>query len=104
MKKEDIEKAAKKACHIEYDLHLINDSEYHVAKRFFCLGVNWVHINIWHNAEEIPKEHIAIIAIRSDGSCEKVFFTDITRWKSLIKRCGFVQWAYINDLIPNKED
>lgn len=100
MKKEDIEKAAKQTCHIEYDLHLINDSEYHVAKRFFCLGVNWVSINTWHNAEEIPKDHTAILAMNPLGICKKVFFTNSQEWVSLVKRKTFVKWAYIIDLIP----
>lgn len=100
MDKEDIEKAAKDTCHIEYELNLINDSEYHVANRFFCLGVNWVSTNTWHNAEEIPKEHIAILAMNSLGICEKVFFTNPQEWLSLVKRKTFVEWAYIIDLIP----
>lgn len=67
-------------------------------------GARYYINSVWHDSKEIPKYPFAILAIRSDGSCEKVFFTDITRWKSLIKRCGFVKWAYIKDLMPNKED
>jgi hypothetical protein len=70
----------------------------------FIAGADWRINSVWHDSKDIPKESSAILAIRSDGSTEIVYFINILRWRSLIKRCGFVKWAYIKDLIPNKED
>lgn len=91
MDKEDIEKAA-----INYDSRL-------VAFRAFMKGADWRINSVWHDVKDILKESSAILAIRPDGSTEIVYFINLLRWRSLIKRCGFVQWAYIKDLIPNKE-
>lgn len=102
MKREDIEKAAERSTekYVENgDLRGFRGS-YRLG---FIAGADWRINSVWHNSKEIPKFPFAILAIRSDDSIEIVYFTDIDRWKSLIKRCGFVQWAYIKDLIPNKE-
>lgn len=69
----------------------------------FVEGADWRINSVWHDVKDIPKESSAILAIRSDGSTEIVYFINLLRWRSLIKRCGFVQWAYIKDLTPNKE-
>jgi hypothetical protein len=69
----------------------------------FISGADWRINSVWHDVKDIPKESSAILAIRPDGSTEIVYFINLLRWRSLIKRCGFFQWAYIKDLIPNKE-
>lgn len=119
MKKEDIEKAA--INHINnvldstIDCTVINNEEdnYEAGRRdalfdfgsdIFKAGADWRINSVWHDSKDIPKESSAILAIRSDGSTEIVYFINILRWRSLIKRCGFVKWAYIKELIPNKED
>lgn len=73
------------------------------GKALFIAGAKWRINNAWHFIKEIPKEFKAIIAIRQDGSCEKVYFTDLSRWKSLIKRCKIIKWAYLEDLLPMEE-
>lgn len=66
-------------------------------------GARYYINSVWHDVKDIPKESSAILAIRPDDSTEIVYFINLLRWRSLIKRCGFVQWAYIKDLIPNKD-
>ena len=103
MTNKDIEKAAERSTekYVENgDLRGFRGS-YRLG---FVAGADWRINSVWHDSKDIPKESSAILAIRSDGSTEIVFFTKILRWRSLIKRCGFVKWAYIKDLIPNKED
>lgn len=103
MKREDIEKEAERSTekYVENgDLRGFRGS-YRLG---FIAGADWRINSVWHDVKDIPKESSAILAIRPDGSTEIVYFINLLRWRSLIKRCGFVQWAYIKDLIPNKED
>lgn len=125
MKREDIKKASVNAIHENYRCngqHPCTERNYCIfcngnnsafdccecgADEFnegFIAGSEWRINSVWHTYKEIPKEPFAILAIRSDDSIEVVYFTNIDHWKSLIKRCGFVKWAYIKDLIPNTED
>lgn len=75
-----------------------------LAESAFVKGADWRINSVWHKASETPAKQIAILAIRSDGSCEKYFFITIMRWKSFVKRCGIIRWAYIEDLLPNEEE
>lgn len=119
MKKEYIEKAA--INHINnvldstIDYTVINNEEdnYEAGRRdalfdfgsdIFKAGADWRINSVWHDSKDIPKESSAILAIRPDGGPEIFDFINLLRMRFLIKRCGFVQWAYIKDLIPNKED
>lgn len=102
MTNKDIEKAAERSTekYVENgDLRGFRGS-YRLG---FIAGADWRINSVWHDVKDIPKESSAILAIRPDGSTEIVYFIALLRWRSLIKRCGFVQWAYIKDLTPNKE-
>ena len=103
MKRQDIENAAKENVEFQGNLDFGTIIE-NACRESFVLGADWRINSVWHDSKDIPKESSAILAIRSDGSTEIVYFINILRWRSLIKRCGFVKWAYIKDLIPNKED
>lgn len=105
MKTEDIENAAKNEAEelaylTYYGGSAISQED---VENAFVKGAYWRINSVWHDVKDIPKESSAILAIRPDGSTEIVYFINLLRWRSLIKRCGFVQWAYIKDLIPNKE-
>lgn len=102
MNKEDIEKAAAEYAN-ETCRSLWRTGYEQVCMTDFIEGAEWRINSVWHDSKDIPKESSAILAIRSDGSTDIVYFIKLLRWRSLIKRCGFVQWAYIKDLIPNKE-
>lgn len=102
MDKEDIEKAAAEYAN-EACRPVWRTGYEQVCMTDFIEGAEWRINSVWHDVKDIPKESSAILAIRPDGSTEIVYFINLLRWRSLIKRCGFVQWAYIKDLIPNKE-
>lgn len=101
MKIEDIQKAADEFADREYEYNYIDRNS--LSKGFYH-GSKWRINSVWNDVKEIPKKSFAILAIRKDGSVEKIFFTNTLRWKNLIKRCGFVKWAYMKDLIPDKEE
>lgn len=120
MKKEDVDKAAKEEventvfyniCTEEIDNEESNyeagrrDALYDFGVDLFISGAKWRINSVWHSSKEIPtNKTMAILAMRSDGSCEKVFFSTLLRWRSFIKQCGIVQWAYIKDLMPNTKE
>ena len=96
MKREDIKEAA-----VNYDSRL-------VAFRAFMKGADWRINSVWHDANEEPKydefflyENV-IQAFHVDcifPSQDEAFV-----WDDYVKDWGLMRWAYIKDLIPNKED
>lgn len=96
MKREDIKEAA-----VNYDSRLI-------AFRAFMKGADWRINSVWHDANEEPKydefflyENV-IQAFHVDcifPSQDEAFV-----WDDYVKDWGLMRWAYIKDLIPNKED
>lgn len=94
MTREDIEKAAE-------DFVMQNSPSF---VECFRQGAEWRINSVWHNASEIPKlKSKAILAIRRDGSSERVFFLERKRWENFIKHCDIINWAYIDDLTPKEE-
>lgn len=115
MKKEDIEKAATK--NIEnvldstIDCTIINNEEdnYEAGRRdalldfgsdIFKAGADWRINSVWHDVSEAPKGSRDILALNNKG----VFCTKSIAWKDGVKLFNIVKWAYIEDLMPNKED
>lgn len=96
MKREDIKEAA-----VNYDSRLI-------AFRAFMKGADWRINSVWHDANEEPKydefflyENV-IQAFHVDcifPSQDEAFV-----WDDYVKDWCLMRWAYIKDLIPNKED
>lgn len=102
MTQQEIDKAATDSCVIENSI--FNPSLIPYYEQGFKDGSKRRINSVWNDVKEIPQKSFAILAIRKDGSVEKIFFTNTLRWKNLIKRCGFVKWAYMKDLIPDKEE
>lgn len=102
MTQQEIDKAATDSCVIENSI--FNPSLIPYYEQGFKDGSKWRINSVWNDVKEIPQKSFAILAIRKDGSVEKIFFTNTLRWKNLIKRCGFVKWAYMKDLIPDNEE
>lgn len=96
---DEIRKAANKAALVEYDLKLINEAEYQVAKRFFELGTNWFRTLAWKNSNETPETSKLLLVECKDGSISLCKFskenTDTSKWK---------RWMYVKNLIPCLED
>lgn len=106
MKRENIEKKASEVIEriIKPYKGKDKDAIAFIMKTNFVAAAEWRINSVWYDRVEIPNNNTAILAIRKDGSIEKVFFTNIFRWKSLVKICGFIKWAYVKDLIPNTEE
>ena len=110
MTQEDIENAAREESgrwapgpvHLQ-DIYRRDDFE-----AGFHRGANWRIDSVWHDAREQPQCDIFFIyenvvhAFHVDGvfpSEDEVFV-----WDDYVKDWGLIRWAYIEDLIPNKDD
>lgn len=77
----------------------------------FIAGAEWRINSVWHGAEITPKENSKIVLIDKDGYWYNLSYSfdeyDDAFWKSWVS-CVIAyeidKWAYINDLLPRKED
>lgn len=93
MKREDIEKAAKK------ELKGIVPCKWNQEPfiDIFVRGANY-RINIaWHNVSEEPQGNNELLILNKKGVA---FVIKSYCWKKEVKIFGIVRWAYIKDLIP----
>lgn len=100
MTKEDIEKTAINNISISERLDL-RETVKGIACESFIVGANWRINSVWHDARtEIPQENRFILVIHDDDNCT------VRKLRGEISYCSltWVRWAYIEDLIPNKED
>lgn len=77
----------------------------HIAdmKADFLSGAKWRINSVWHDANEKPKHNRMVLVININGSpliCGPVH----RGWKDAVRIFGVIKWAYVEDLIPNKEE
>lgn len=95
MKKETIDKAATDSCVI--DNGIINPQIVPFYEQGFRDGARWRINSVWHGTEKLPDVgKLIIVDVASDY--DLCYYEDCQVWKSARK------WAYIEDLIHNKED
>lgn len=100
MKREDIEKAAR-----DYaldQLGIVGLPGRAEAMKAFVAGADWRINIVWHDASEKPRRNKWYIAQIGDNAFDT--FTDSVNWKSYARSLNIIRWAYIEDLIPSKED
>ena len=90
MKREDIKEAA-----VNYDSRLI-------AFRAFMKGAEWRINSVWHEGSEKPDTDKGdLLIIVKDAFGKDVYVRQNAYY---VIKYGCKKWAYIKDLIPNKED
>lgn len=107
MTKDDIDKAAE-----SYEDGLIYSSIKNQCdiQKAFKEGANWRINSIWHNAKERPvKTGWFLVRFKEnlfDQSVEvwPILNEAISSWEEYIEINWIVEYAYIEDLLPNKED
>ena len=101
MTKEDIDKAAIKNIEFQGKLDLGSIIE-NSCRESFVLGANWRINSVWHDASEKPRRNKWYIAQIGDNAFDT--FTDSVNWNSYARSLNIIRWAYIEDLLPNKEE
>lgn len=90
MKKEIIECAA-----VNYDPRAI-------AFRAYVAGAEWRISVIWYDTSEEPEDNKMILAL--DNNDFPIIVLAISdKWEETVSSLKIKIWAYIEDLIPNKE-
>ena len=100
MTKKDIDKAAVDSCVFENSIFNPELTPYY--EQGFKDGANWRINSVWHDAREKPRRNKWYIAQIGDNAFDT--FTDSVNWKSYARSLNIIRWAYIEDLIPSKED
>ena len=105
MKQEDIEKAAMETAN-EVCAHF--DEEY-AFKSGFINGAQWRINSVWHDASERPKDRNAqcLVEVKSGDSSffllSQFYHSGGFSFMDGINKIQLKRWAYIEDLLPNKE-
>lgn len=92
MKREEIEKAAE-------DFVMQNSPSY---TECFLEGADWRINSVWHNMDEKPNFKILPILLKHKSGTIHFINETPAHWGYMMKY--YVSWAYVNDLIPNKEE
>lgn len=111
MNKETIEKAAKENASTHFGL--IN-KEWWARKNGFEDGARWRINSVWHELDELPEPDVTVIVeYIIDGHAEYVF-THLSENPNVVTDeygfCFYVdggkitQWAYIDDLLPDRKE
>nr|DAV70852.1 MAG TPA: hypothetical protein [Caudoviricetes sp.] len=104
MTQEDIEKEAIKNIEFQGKLDLGSIIE-NSCRESFVLGANWRINTAWHDATEVPKKKGYILVwTKCFGFVTWNVNVEPAEWNKICKDNQVVEWAYIEDLIPNKED
>lgn len=102
MKRKDIEKAAG-----EYSGSVLGfkDNPVVMAKhKAFTAGADWRINIVWHEVSERPDENEPTIIERENGKFSLHEKGYDGPWKYNVEQFNFKRWAYVKDLIPDKED
>lgn len=106
--KDDIDKAAE-----SYEDGLIYSSikDQCDIQKAFKDGANWRINSIWHNAKERPvKTGLFLVRFKenlfdqSEVEVWQITNEAISSWEEYIEINWIVEYAYIEDLLPNKEE
>jgi hypothetical protein len=100
MKREDIEKAARK------QLKGIVPCEWNQRSfvDIFVDAAEWRINSVWHDTSEKPDKGKLLIVEDIDSAYDLVYLTKSKPWEELSEKNHYMRWAYIEDLLPNMED
>lgn len=94
----------KEAQNYEYSLIYSSISEQCDIKKAFVAGANWRINIVWHEVSERPDENEPTIIERENGKFSLHEKGYDGPWKYNVEQFNFKRWAYVRDLIPDKED
>ena len=68
-------------------------------------GANWRINSVWHKPEEVPEPYDTLLVKCIEGYRPWTLWpTHIRSWEFLVETKRVVCWAYIDDLIPTKDE
>lgn len=73
-----------------------------VSKSSFIAGATYRINSVWHDATEIPP-HNAHVLVRFRSGSMTTWYVD-KNIRHTFEKFDAIAWAYVEDIIPNKED
>ncbi|WP_405371606.1 hypothetical protein [Phocaeicola sp.] len=101
MTKEDIKKAAVDSCVFENSIFNPELTPYY--EQGFKDGANWRINSVWHTMDVVPEREV-LLALHGYGRTITIKWNGDMKWKGMDKFFRAAKWAYMDDLLPNKED
>lgn len=80
--------------------HIQDFYEREKYKAGFISGANWRIDSVWHDKTEIPETQKWVFVLMDNGFIHYTYSTPGVA-KVIMSGC---KWAYVDDLLPNKED
>lgn len=103
MMKDDIKKAAAEYAN-EACRPLWRTGNEQVCMADFIEGAKWRINSVWHDANEIPKKNDSYIVVYNRFGIKTDFWSHYRGWEKYRRADKVKKWAYIEDLLPTKED
>lgn len=98
MKREDIEKAAVDSCVFENSIFNPKSTSYY--EQGFKDGARWRINSVWHDASEMPENKFSLVEY--DCPLTGYGYVVVPDPREVIR--AITRWAYIEDLLPSKEE
>lgn len=101
MKQEEIDKVAVDSCVFERGIFNPQLTPYY--EQGFKDGANWRINSVWHTMDVVPEREV-LLALHGYGRTITIKWNGDMKWKGMDKFFRAEKWAYMDDLLPNKED
>lgn len=98
MTREQIEKEAREYSDVMWN----NDRARDISKIAFFLGAQWRINSVWHDGKDIPIECKPILFVNSQGGYEVAVKLAGMDWEIYCNNAGLLYWAYVQDLLPER--
>ena len=67
-------------------------------------GVNWRINSVWHPYTIEPDKGRLLLVEDIDSAYDLVYLTKGKPWEEISKRCHYMRWAYVEDLLPTRRN
>ncbi len=102
MKIEDIEKKSLEYAKTATPSCVFGDFDKYAIADAFEHGASWRIDSVWHEASEEPERNRIYLAQLGDSAFDT--FYDSGNWEIFPRRVNMQRWAYVEDLLPNKQE
>lgn len=102
MKIEDIEKKSLEYAKTATPSCVFGDFDKYAIADAFEHGANWRINSVWHEVSEEPERNRIYLAQLGDSAFDT--FYDSGNWAKFSRGVNMQRWAYVEDLLPNKQE
>lgn len=104
MKREDIEMKSDQYAQEATPTYVNGDFDRNAIAQSFEDGANWRIDSVWNDITEKPKCSRAILVLYNAAGSVGVWYPDFEDVLKRFNKYHIMKWAYVDDLLPNKED